>query len=126
MNNMLGLGIILSLRDRASSGLDAVRKKMTALRDVSKEMMERFDEGAKQMVAGFASMVAGTKIIGVMNTTFGASVNTAADFEQAMARVGAVSGATGRDFEMLSQQARDLGRDTQYSATQVSHFLVKA
>ena len=88
MNNMLGLGIILSLRDRASSGLDAVRGKMTALRDVSQEMMKRFDEGAKQMVAGFASMVAGTKIIGVMNTIFGASVNTAADFEQAMGRRG--------------------------------------
>ena len=44
MNNMLGLGIILSLRDRASSGLDAVRGKMTALRDVSQEMMKRFDE----------------------------------------------------------------------------------
>gem|GEM_PF-2945812 len=121
MDNAIGLGIILSLRDRASAGLDAVRNKLTALRDVSDKMMKRFDEGAKQMVAGFASMAVGAKVIGVMNNMFGSSVNTAADFEQAMARVGAVSGAVGKDFEALTKQARDLGRDTQYSATQVAN-----
>ncbi len=93
---------------------------MTVLRDVSQDMVKRFDEGAKQLVAGIASMVAGVKTFGVLQNTFGASVTTAADFEQAMARVGAVSGATGEDFERLAQQARDLGRDTQYSAIQVA------
>ena len=48
-------------------------------------------------------------------------MNTAADFEQALARVAAVSGAAGKDFERLTKQARDLGRDTQYSATQVAN-----
>lgn len=120
MDNAIGLGIILSLQDRASAGLENVRNRMTALRDVSQEMMKKFDEGAKQMVAGFASMAAGAKVLGVLNSTFGASVTTATDFEQAMARVGAVSGATGEDFERLSKQARDLGRDTQFSATQAA------
>ena len=109
MDNAIGLGIILSLRDRASAGLDAVRNKMTALRDVSQEMVKRFDEGAKQMVAGFASMATGGKILGLLDTTFGSSVATAADFEQAMARVGAVSGAVGEDFEKLTNQAKELG-----------------
>ena len=120
MDNAIGLGIILSLQDRASAGLENIRNRMTALRDVSQEMMKKFDEGAKQMVAGFASIAAGAKVLGALNSTFGASVTTAADFEQAMARVGAVSGATGEDFEKLSKQARDLGRDTQYSASQAA------
>ncbi len=120
MDNAIGLGIILSLQDRASAGLESIRNRMTALRDVSQEMMKKFDEGAKQMIAGFASMAAGAKVLGVLNSTFGSSVTTAADFEQAMARVGAVSGATGEDFEKLSKQARDLGRDTQYSASQAA------
>lgn len=94
---------------------------MTVLRDVSQEMMKKFDEGAKQMIAGFASMAAGAKVLGMLSSTFGSSITTAADFEQAMARVGAVSGATGEDFEKLSRQARDLGRDTQYSATQAAN-----
>ena len=121
MDNAIGLGIILSLQDRASAGLQAVRNQMTVLRDVSQDMMKRFDEGAKQLVAGIASMAAGVKAFGLLQSTFGSSVTTAADFEQAMARVGAVSGATGEDFEKLSRQARDLGRDTQYSATQAAN-----
>ena len=121
MDNAIGLGIILSLQDRASAGLQAVRNQMTALRDVSQDMVKRFDEGAKQLVAGIASMAAGVKAFGLLQSTFGSSVTTAADFEQAMARVGAVSGATGEDFEKLSRHARDLGRDTQYSATQAAN-----
>ncbi len=121
MDNAIGLGIILSLQDRASAGLEKIRNKMTALRDVSQDMMKRFDEGAKQMIAGFGAMVSGAKVLGVLESTFGVSVTTAADFEQAMARVSAVSGAVGEDFEKLTKQARDLGRDTQYSASQVAN-----
>ena len=120
MDNAIGLGIILSLKDKASAGLDAVRNKMTALRDASQDMVKRFDEGAKQMVAGFASMATGGKILGLLESTFGSSVATAADFEQAMARVGAVSGATGEDFERLTQQAKELGAKTQFSASQAA------
>lgn len=121
MDNAIGLGIILTLRDRASAGLDSIRNRLSALRDVSQDMMKRFDEGAKQMIAGFASMAAGAKVLGMINKTFGVSVDVAADFEQAMAKVRAVSGAAGEDFEKLTKQARDLGRDTQYSATQVAN-----
>ncbi len=121
MDNMLGLGIILSLQDRASAGLEAIKGRLTALRDVSQDMMKKFDAGAKQLIGGIASMAAGAKMFGVLNNMFGVSVNIAADFEQAMARVGAVSGAIGEDFEKLSRQARDLGRDTQYSATQAAN-----
>ena len=121
MEHAIGLGLILTLRDRASAGLEAVRGKLTALRDVSQQMMKQFDEGAKQLVSGIASMVAGVKMFGLLNSTFGVSVNTAAEFEQAMAKVGAVSGAVGEDFERLSRQARDLGRDTQYSASQAAN-----
>ena len=78
MDNAIGLGIILSLKDKASAGLEAIRNKMTALRDVSQEMVKRFDEGAKQMVAGFASMATGGKILGLLEKTFGSSVATAA------------------------------------------------
>lgn len=120
MDSAIGLGIILSLQDRASAGLEAVRGELTALRDVSQDMMRRFDEGAKQLVAGIASMAAGVKMLGLLGKIFGTSVDTAAEFEQAMARVGAVSGAVGEDFERLFQQARDLGRETQFSATQAA------
>ncbi len=121
MDNAIGLGIILSLQDRASAGLETIRNKITALRDVSQEMMMRFDEGMKQMIAGIGSIAAGTKIIETLKRTFSVPIYTAMNFEQAMSRVASVSGAAGEDFEKLTKQARDLGRDTQYSATQVAN-----
>ncbi len=49
-----------------------------------------------------------------------APVMTAANFEQAMAKVQAVSGASEADLKSLTEQARQLGKDTQFSATQAA------
>jgi len=49
-----------------------------------------------------------------------AATKTTAEFEQAMAKVKAISGATGKQFEMLNQNALDLGRTTRYTASQVA------
>jgi TP901 family phage tail tape measure protein len=58
---------------------------------------------------------------------FKAPIQQAAVFEQAMARVQAVTGnntdlkAGAANMKMLSEQARQLGRDTQFTATQVAN-----
>lgn len=44
----------------------------------------------------------------------------AIDFEQQIAKVGAVSNASAEDMTTLTAQARQLGRDTQFSATQAA------
>lgn len=118
---MMGLGITLTLRDRASSAIDKLREKMTGLRDVSEQMVRRFDAGVKQMMGGLGMMYAGGKMLSAVNNAVGASVTVAASLEQAMARVGAVSGAVGKDFEDLSAQAKQLGRDTQFSASDAAN-----
>lgn len=46
-----------------------------------------------------------------------------AKFEQAMARVKAITGATGREFDSLRQKARELGRTTVYSAHQAAEAM---
>ncbi|MDR9852891.1 phage tail tape measure protein [Paenibacillus sp. VCA1] len=48
------------------------------------------------------------------------SVQTAADFEQSMANVKAISQATGAEFESLKKQALDLGATTRYTAAQAA------
>ena len=50
----------------------------------------------------------------------GLSVKTFADFEQGMAKVKAISGATGLEFKSLEESALLLGRTTRFTATQVS------
>jgi len=48
------------------------------------------------------------------------AVTTAMDFEKSMQAVAAVSGATGKDFTDLTGLAKDLGRTTQFSATEAA------
>ncbi|MFB7736163.1 phage tail tape measure protein [Streptomyces sp. NPDC056112] len=45
-------------------------------------------------------------------------LKTAGDFEKSMNQVRAVTGATGKDFEALRNQAKELGATTKYTATQ--------
>lgn len=44
------------------------------------------------------------------------------NFELQMTKVGAITGATSEEFNKLSQSARDLGRSTQFTATQVAEL----
>lgn len=56
-------------------------------------------------------------------------VNAAANFEQRMSAIGAVSGASGEDLDKLRNKALQLGKDTQFSASesaQAIEELVKA
>ena len=50
----------------------------------------------------------------------GMAFKTAADFDDSMRRVKAVSGATGDQFDALKQQALDLGASTAFTASQAA------
>ena len=54
----------------------------------------------------------------------GLAVKTFADFEQSMAKVKAISGAVGQDFQNLTDLAKQLGISTRFSATQVSDLML--
>ena len=47
-----------------------------------------------------------------------AAVKTISDFESAMSRVSAISGATGSDLDALNQKAQEMGIKTKFSATE--------
>lgn len=51
---------------------------------------------------------------------FGAAIKTGADFEQQMARVGAIAGSSKTELKSLSDQAVDLGAKTSLSASEVA------
>ena len=50
---------------------------------------------------------------------FGAAIKTTADFDAQMSKVQAISGATGEEFGVLRDKAREMGEATKYSATEV-------
>lgn len=65
---------------------------------------------------GKGMMVAGAAV----GAGLGLAVKTAADFEQAMSRVGALSGASAKDMDALTNQAKKLGAETSFSASQAA------
>ncbi len=54
---------------------------------------------------------------------FAGAVSSAADFEQTMSNVSAVSGATGETFDQLRQLALDMGAQTSFSAGEAAQGL---
>ena len=71
--------------------------------------------GATIAVAKF-----GTALAGVATVAGAFATRTAAGFEQSMAKVRAITNATAGDFGRLENAARDLGRTTQFTATQAA------
>ncbi|EON70397.1 phage tail tape measure protein [Lysinibacillus sphaericus] len=70
-----------------------------------------------------AKTVASVGAVGVAATATGvamSSLKTAANFQQQMSKVSAISGATGADFEKLNAEAQNLGKSTVFSATQAA------
>lgn len=57
--------------------------------------------------------------IGAIGTTgFGLAINAAANFEQRLSAIQAISGATVEEMEQISKTALRIGKDTAYSATE--------
>lgn len=93
------------------------------LRDVNAELTrQKFDEYAEKAgKVGQAVQTAGQHMMKVTTAIGGvaaASVTVAANFEQQMSKVQAISGATAEDTDRLTESARQWGRDTKYSATE--------
>ena len=81
----------------AESGFDRIANKSKSI--------------GKGMTAGLTAPIAAIGVGALM---------TGAKFEKGMNRVKALSGATGGEFDALTQQAKDLGSSTMFSATEAS------
>jgi len=92
-------------RDRASAVFRQVGRNANRLASTSSKV------GAA-IKAGLAVGAIGVVGLGA------ASLKAAGDFEKNMNRVAALSGATGKELGKLRDQAKDLGKTTQYGASQ--------
>ncbi len=86
----------------------------TALGNVTRTM--RQSTGNIQKLGRNMSMAITAPLVAIAATSF----RTAATFEQSMAKVKAVSGATAAEFESLENNAKELGRTTRFTASEVS------
>ena len=72
---------------------------------------------AKAAAVGLAAAGTGIAAVGTY------AVNVGKDFEAQMSTVAAISGATGSDFEALSQKAKEMGATTAFSATEAGQAM---
>ena len=107
-----------------------IRNTQSQLKDVEKLL--KLDPGNTELIAQkhrlLAQVVSETRekllpVTGVVTGLGTAAVKTAADFDSAMSRVAAVSGATGSDFDSLRDKAREMGAKTKFSATEAADEL---
>lgn len=88
--------------------------------------------GKSSMSTSAAMAVTGTAMVGVGAAAvagFGVAINAAANFEQGLSNIEAVSGATEKQMEAIRKKALRLGADTQFSAGEAASAmeeLVKA
>jgi len=96
------------------SGLDSGLAKAESAFGKLKSQLSGFDVAFKGMVAGVGALG------GALGAVGGSAVALGADFESAMTRVGAVSGATSEEMGQLTEKARQMGRDLPISSREAA------
>ena len=96
------------------SSLDMVSAKMAT-------MGEKL-ESIGNKVASVGSKLTATVTTGIVGA-FTAAVKTTGDFDAAMSKVQAVSGATASQMELLTAKAREMGETTKFSASESAEAL---
>ena len=86
--------------------------------------LAKIDEAGKKIEAfGDSVTHAGQAIMPASMAVAGlgaAAVKTAADFDEGMSKVAAISGATGDDLDALRDKAREMGAKTKFSASEAA------
>lgn len=86
--------------------------------------LAKIDEAGKKIEAfGDSVTGVGQKIMPASLAVAGlgtAAVKTAADFDESMSKVAAVSGATGDELDALREKAREMGAKTKFSASEAA------
>jgi len=101
------LSVIMGLDSKKfESGLGRAQKKLKSVSAGLKKTGRTMTLGVTAPLAAIAA----------------SSFKVAADFELAMKKVKAISGATGSDFKLLETNARELGASTVFSASQVAEL----
>lgn len=121
----------------SQSQYDALQREIVETEQELKRLEEQANQSATAMqkIAATGEQMktvggniesAGKKLLPVTATVTAlgtASVKTAADFEAAMSKVAAVSGASASEMEALTEKAREMGSKTKFSASEAAEAM---
>ena len=103
-----------------------LKRLETEAKNANSELAKIGEAGQVLQNAGDKISGAGEKLLPVTAgiTAIGtAAVKTASDFDSAMSKVAAVSGATGDDLQALRDKAREMGSKTKFSASEAAEAM---
>lgn len=110
---------------KCETGLKTAEKRLRTFGTVGKQQIAAVAAKAKTLGTNMASagrsMAAGVTM--PLTLIGGAAARTTADFDSAMSKVQAISGATGSQFDALREKAREMGANTKFSATESAEAL---
>lgn len=99
------------------SGLQSAQSQAnTASKNIATTIGNNLQSAGKSMTSAGSTL---TKTVTTPVLGFGtAAVKVTSDFESAMSKVSAISGATGGDLDDLNKKAQEMGAKTKFSATE--------
>ena len=117
MADSFSIKALLSAKDAGfSSGMKGA---LASLKDFSTEIKSGIKFGALSEIGSKAVSAVTGSISGMTKGVVDAGMS----FESAMSSVAAISGATGKDFDMLRSKAKEMGATTQFSATEAANAM---
>lgn len=126
MDSIFNLSVIIAAVDNLTGPVRNMARSMEGLDRMADRGRQMQEWGTRMSIAGAMTDAAASRIMSAIN----GPIDAAADFEQSMALVRAVTAnITGEEFAALSAQARDLGATTAFSASQAAEgmgFLARA
>lgn len=114
---MVDVGSAVGYLDLDISGfLNGLRNAQTEAQTTTSSLTDKLDSIGSKLTSTGTKLTATitAPIIGIGTS----SVKTAANFESAMSKVSAISGATGNDLVKLNEKAKEMGAATKFSATE--------
>lgn len=119
------INILMSLQDRFSAPMKNITnltKEQEKQLKRSQNALVRFGrDGAKAL--GSLAKYAGGALTGAITALSGYSIKVGADFEAAMSKVQAISGASGTSLDALTAKAKEMGATTQFSASEAAQAM---
>ena len=112
------LTVAIKLNDQFSKGMGDIEKKINVTFSDNENQKGSLLSGVKKSTVALV----GLTTVGIAGAVKGltSAFDSAKQFEQAMANVSAITGATGSQFDELSNLARVMGATTAFSATEAA------
>lgn len=119
------INVLMSLQDRFSAPMrninNLTRDQERQLRRSENALVRYGKNGVKAL--GNLAKWAGTALAGSMTALAGYSIKVGSDFEAAMSKVQAISGASGSALDALTKKAKEMGATTQFSASEAAEAM---